>query len=168
MDVLKWALRFLTAVTVIGPLCLAFAIYHDNLLALVMPKFDIAEIEMLDAEYIRYNITSSKTLFVTFNFTNPYNVALTVREFSGRTFCYEHKVFLGNFSLTEESVILPSRKSAALTLLLNYTDDGKRHIKDYHYEEECIYVDLEFKTNIQGVIFQGNYTNFGPIPSVDG
>ncbi|MBS7654100.1 hypothetical protein KEJ43_03400 [Candidatus Bathyarchaeota archaeon] len=131
-----------------------------------MPKFDIAEIEMPDVKYISYNITLSKTLLITFNFTNPYNAALTVKSFSGRAFCYEHKVFLGNFSLAEESVILPPRKSIALTLLLNYTDDGKRHLKDYHHEEEYVYVDLEFKIDIQGVILQGNYTNFGPVPSV--
>ncbi|MBS7634388.1 hypothetical protein KEJ34_02670 [Candidatus Bathyarchaeota archaeon] len=131
-----------------------------------MPKFDIAEIEMPDVKYISYNITLSKTLLITFNFTNPYNAALTVKGFSGRVFCYEHKVFLGNFSLTKESVILPPRKSIALTLILNYTDVGKRHLKSYHHEEEYVYVDLGFKIDIQGVTLQGNYTNFGPVPSV--
>lgn len=168
LDVLKWALRILTMVTVIAPLCLAFTIYHDNLSALIMPKFDIAEIKMPDVKYISYNVTSSKTLLVTFNFTNPYDATLTVKCFSGKAFCYEHKAFLGNFSLAEGSVILPPRKFISLTFLLNYTDDGKKHLKSYHDGEEYIYVDLEFNVDIQGIILQGNYTNFGPIPSVDG
>jgi hypothetical protein len=171
LDVLKWVLRILTAVTVIGPLCLAFTIYHDDLSALIMPRVDavgIAIWEMPDISHVKYNVTSSKTLLITFNFTNPYDSVLTINGFMGRTFCYEHKVFLGNFSLVEKPVSIQSRKSVRLTLLFNYTDDGRKHIKDFHNGEEYIYVDLEFKADVQGVNLHGNYTNFGPIPSLDG
>lgn len=171
LDILKWFLRILTAVTVIGPLCLAFTIHHDDLSDLIMPKIDSVGIETLkmpNVRHIGYNVTSSKALLVTFNFTNPYSLVLVINDLSGRALCYEHKEPLGNFSLIEAPVSIPPGKSAVLTLLFNYMDDGRRHIKDYHYGEANIYVDLEFKADVQGVILHGNYTGFGPIPFPDG
>lgn len=163
MDTLKTVLRLLTVITIIAPFSSALIIYRDNLLTLLIPEINLDFFRLPALEYVNYTHDQfMKTIRIMINLTNPYNISLEVNSFSGRVFCHEHKVFLGDISLIGAPIIVPPNTSAILALNFNYTDDGRRHFLVYHNSTNLIYVNLDFSINIQGIFFYGNYT-IGPI-----
>ncbi len=112
MDKLRVALILITIAIIAGPIAATMVIYRDNLLGLVLPAelgspSNPSNSSVLNPvssfeppQYINSTFDNvSRTFSVTFNFANPYPLALTINSMSCNVECTAHHFPLGSAKL---------------------------------------------------------------------
>jgi len=163
MDKIRLLLTLITLATIAGPVVGVVILYRNNLLGLVVPP-EVTEIvsgttfteESLEPPKLvdsRYDV-ASRTVTLTFNFTNPLKFDLTLKSMSANVECAVHKVPLGDAAL-KNSVNIRAGETALITVLCTWTQDAISHFQSAHAGAKSIDVDLVGLTiDISGINIQ--------------
>jgi hypothetical protein len=162
MDKIRLLLTLITLAIIVGPVVGIVIVYRNNLLGLVVPP-EVTEIvsgtfvtkKPLEPQFVgsEYNITS-RTVTLTFNFSNPFNFDLTINSMSANIECAVHKFLLGHAALNDP-INVRVNETAVITILGTWTEDAISHFQTAHAGAESIDVDLVGLTiNIKGINIQ--------------
>jgi len=150
MDKIRLFLILFTLTTTLGPVLGVMILYRNNLLGLIAPP---AVAELVSGTFVKEgsleppNLVSSdydvksRTVTLTFNFTNPFNFDLTLKSMSANVECDVHRVPLGVAVLKTPVDVLASETSL-ITVLCTWTQDAISHFQSSHTGAESIDVDL--------------------------
>ncbi|MCW4019497.1 MAG: hypothetical protein NWF00_12610 [Candidatus Bathyarchaeota archaeon] len=175
--------------TVAAPVGAVVVMYSDNLVALVVPP-EITEIIEDSGGLIPNNLNgdgnstsqgefmtpvlvnskfdrASRTFSVTVNFTNTFNLNLTLNEFAANAECDEHHFRLGSISLTEPVEILAGQ-TTQITVSGYWTQEAELHFITEHLGETAINVNLvDLTINLNGItVQQSDPINIGNVPLI--
>lgn len=163
MDKIRLLLILITLATIAGPVMGIMVLYRNNLMGLVVPP-ELTEIaggtflnngSLEPPKFMnsQYDLTS-RTVTLTFNFTNPLNFDLTIKTMSANIECTLHKLPLGHATIKDPVVILPN-ETAIITVLGNWTEDAISHFQSAHADAKSIDVDLVgLKIDVSGINIQ--------------
>jgi hypothetical protein len=154
MDRLRVALILVSIAIIVGPIAGTVLIYRDNLLGLVFPKeigspsnpsnsSILSPVSSYEPpQYINSTFDNvSRTFSITFNFTNPYPLALTVKSMSCNVECTAHHFGLGTASLASP-VHMGSGQTVDVTMVGNWTEGAINHFQTDHAGAKTADVDL--------------------------
>jgi len=163
MDKIRLLLILITLATIAGPIVGIMVLYRNNMIGLVVPP-ELTEIvsgtfvndgsleppKFVDSQYD----LASRTVTLTFNFTNPLNFDLTIKSMSANIECTLHKLSLGHATL-KDSVDIPPNQTALITVLGIWTDEAVSHFQSAHTDAKTIDVDLVGLTiDVSGINIQ--------------
>jgi hypothetical protein len=150
MDKIRLFLILITLATTLGPVLGIMILYRNNLLGLFAPP-EVTELvsgtfvkegsleppKLVSSEYD----VKSRTVTLTFNFTNPFNFDLTLMSMSANVECAVHRVPLGVAVLKTPVNVLASETSL-ITVFCTWTQDATSHFQSAHAGAKSIDVDL--------------------------
>ena len=156
-------LTLITLAIAVGPLAGVIIVYQNNLLGLIVPPelMKIMKGNFVTGESLQppkfvgsqYDVTS-RTATLTFNFTNPFDLDMTLKSMSAGVECSVHKVPLGDSAL-EPPITSRAGETALITVLGTWTQDAINHFQTVHTGEKSIDVDLVGLTiDISGINIQ--------------
>jgi len=162
---IRWVLLAISVLIFVGPIGAALVIYRDNLAALVMPETP----EFLTAapEITYVGIDSSNPLSMRFKIENPYKMSLSLNSIGAEVFCSDHNTLLG-FANETDSVSIPAKSTAIISLALTFTSQGVTHIQTSHLGTN-FYIDLrDLELDVQGIKLHSEeqISHVGPIPTI--
>lgn len=97
---------------------------------------------------------ATKTITVTFRFTNPFNLDLKIKSVSADVECAAHGFILGNASLSNP-VELDARATAVINIVFTWTQEAEDHFINRHSGEESIGVKLvNLGIDVSGITVQ--------------
>jgi hypothetical protein len=163
LDKIRLILTVITIAINVVPVAGILLVYQDNLLGLVVPSGInkianggfITEKPLEPPTFVgsQYNVTS-KTVTLTFQFTNPFNFDVTINSMSAGIQCAEHNFPLGNATLNSP-VNIRANETATMTVLGTWTQDALNHFQKAHAGEQSIDVELVGLTiNVNGIDVQ--------------
>jgi len=160
MDKVRLILILISVAITAGPVSGALIVYRGNLLALLIPPdasrlaTDLSNVSP-NATFVEYGYnTSSRTVTLKINVTNPYSFDLTINSFWAEAECREHHYYLGNVT-SNVSQNIPRNSSALIFAMMIWTQDAENHFQNSHPGESSIFVDLVgSKVDIQGIAVQ--------------
>jgi hypothetical protein len=168
MDKVRLLLTLITIAIIVVPIVGMLLAYQNNLLGLFIPP-EINEIadDLLggdgtngsglepptmvgEPEYDE----ASRTFSVTFQFKNTFPVDITINSLSGNIECDEHRLHLGNASLSEP-VSIDAGETGTMTVLGTWTEEAISHFETAHGDEEFVDVVLvDFAVDVSGIQIQ--------------
>lgn len=165
MDKARLLLILTTLAIAIGPIAGVLIIHQNNLVDAVMPSDLVEAISdpfasetpfepptLVDSQYD----STSRTTTLTFNFTNPLNLDLTINSMFSDLECTIHKKPLGNSSLTE-SVSILAGANAFLTVSGTWTEEAINHFQTEHKDAKTTSIDLvRLKLSVKGINLELN------------
>ncbi len=174
MQLLGLVLILINVVAVAAPVGAVVVIYRDDLTQLVVPP-EIEEItdSTLTAsqsftlpQFVSstYDV-ATKTVTVTFNFTNPFNLNMTINSVSADVQCNDHKFTLGHASLNN-AVKLDFNETANLTVNFKWTQEAEAHFLAQHAGAKTININLiNVGVDVSGITIETPQTvNIGEVP----
>ena len=165
MDKIRLLLTLITLAIAVGPLAGVLIVYQNNLLGLIVPPELIkimngnffTEESLQPPKFVgsQYDVTS-RTVTLTFNFTNPFKFDLTINSMSANVECAVHEVLLGHAALGKPITVRAS-ETAVVTVTCTWTEDATSHFQSAHAGAKSIDVDLVGLTiNVKGINIQMN------------
>jgi hypothetical protein len=160
--------------TTVGPVGAVVVIYRDNLVQLVVPPQinDIINSNsaintitqdngisgqggFLTPVFVGAQIDNvSRTFAVTVNFTNTFNLNLTLNGLSAGVFCSQHNYPLGNIGINGVIEVL-SGETTRITVSGAWTQVAENHFTTEHAGETAIDVNLvNLTVNVNGITVQ--------------
>lgn len=177
MDKVRLALSLVTIAIIVVPIVGVLIAYQNNLLGLFIPPEvnDIASNLMtgggtnLEPPTVvgepKYDPTS-RTVSLTFQFTNPFNLSITINSMSGSVECAEHNFHLGNATLSNP-VSVGAGEKATITVLVTWTEEAISHFQTAHAGEKEVDVNLVGLTvDVKGIKIQTNQSIKIPNPTL--
>jgi hypothetical protein len=157
-------LILITIVTALGPVAGILVIHRNNLLELVVPP-NVTEI--LSGAFLTdgfeppgfvgssYN-AASRTVTLTFNFTNPFDFDMTINSMTANIECAADGFLLGDAAL-QVKVSLPAGETAPITVAGTWTAAAIDHFQTVHPSAESVDVNLVgLVVDLAGIIVQVN------------
>jgi hypothetical protein len=179
MNKVKLLLSILTIVIVVVPLVGALLANQGNLMGLIVPPEanDIidtlssggsSDTPMLEPVGEPQYDVAARTVTMTFNFTNPLPINVTINSMSGNVECVAHGFPLGNVSLANP-VSVAKGETKPLTLLGTWTEEAIPHFQNKHAGEEMVDARLVgFTVDVQGLQIQMDQNIQVPNPTITG
>ncbi len=178
MQMLGLVLILINIGAIAAPVAGAAIMYRDNLSALVVPPEMNQLIDETEAvgsqiqlpQFVNYTYDQvAKTVTVIFNFTNPFNLNVTINSLAADVVCNEHGVTLGRAGISNP-VELNKNVTVFITTFFVWTADAENHFLTEHMGESSIGISLEnIVVDISGITVEtpSSY-NIGniPIPTV--
>jgi hypothetical protein len=163
MDKVRLLLTLITIAINVVPIVGILLVYQNNLLGLVIPpaineimnatSFTSNSVEPPSFVDSHYDI-ASRTVTLTFKFTNPFNFNVTIISMSADIQCDAHKFPLGTATLSNP-VNIRASETATITVLGVWTQDATNHIQTAHAGAQSIDVELVGITvNVNGINVQ--------------
>jgi hypothetical protein len=140
-------------------------IHRNNLLELVVPPnlseilsgtfFTDGSLEPPKFVGSEYDV-ASRTVTLTFNFTNPFKFDMTINSMTANVECAADNFLLGNAAL-KQPVKLPAGETALITIAGTWTEAAIDHFQTAHPGAENIDVNLvRLIVDLDGVTVQMN------------
>jgi hypothetical protein len=137
--------------------------YQNNFMGLVMPSFpeNLEAPSFVESQYDE----ASKTVALTFSFTNPLSSDLTVNSMSGNMECAAHGVSLGVAELDSPVKLRPG-ETKLITLQGTWTNEALAHFQNGHSGETSVDVELtDLSIDIKGMkVHTDQHIPIGEIP----
>jgi len=150
LDKVRLALILITLVIALGPILGVVIIHRNNLLELVVPPnvTDIlngafstdGSLEPPTFVESEYDVVS-RTVSLTFNFTNPFKVGMTINSMTANVECAADNFLLSN-ALLKQPVKLSAGETARITIVGMWTEGALNHFQTAHPGEKTIDVNL--------------------------
>ena len=174
MQFLGLLLLLINIGAVAGPVAGVAIVYREDLGALVVPPElqEIAQTNILmpDAFELPQVVDTSfdvesRTVKVIFNFTNPFNLNLTVNALSADVKCNEHAVILGQARF-ENPFQMNYKETVDITIVFTWTQVAEEHFLTEHSGEDSINVSLlNWVVDVNGITVQTPETvDLGALP----
>ena len=97
---------------------------------------------------------AGRTVTVVFNFTNPFNISMTIYSLSADVQCHVHSFLLGDAELSEP-VDIPPMQTEDITAVFTYTGAAQQHFQGEHAGQSTVNVDLmNITVNVSGLTFE--------------
>jgi hypothetical protein len=159
MDKIRLALVLITLAITLGPTLGIVLAYQGNLLELIVPPElnqimdsmistavpgNGTPIEPVGPPDVQYD-PNSLTATITFQMKSPFPIDVTIDSLSGPIECDEHRYPLGTATL-KNPVSMSAGKTATVTVVATFTQDGIDHIKSDHAGQEAVKVSLASAT----------------------
>lgn len=178
MQILGLLLILINIGAIAVPVTGAVLMYRDNLAGLVIPpELDQLIDETSDIgsqlqlpQFVNYTYDQeAKIITLIFNFTNPFNLNITVNNISADILCNEHNLYLGSVGIAD-SFELNKDVTAYITIIFAWTLEAENHFLNEHIDESTIDVILEnIVVDISGITIEApntyNIDNI-PVPTV--
>lgn len=155
-----------------APVLVAVTVYHDNLSYLILPPSALETMQDLqitpEVTYTGYEVIDpNQSLRFFFEIHNPYNVSISITGVSMQSYCHEHETYIGTACGESLPLGIPPDENGTLSLLLEFTIEGKNDVLGHYNASEDLYLDLKsVNVVIQGVeaSYSGEVLEVGPIP----
>lgn len=150
MQALGLLLLLINIGAVVAPVAAVAVIYQNNLLEIVVPSeaqnVVSSAIESGDTlklpEYESYTYDrEARIASVTFKFTNPLDLDLTVNSVSADVKCLDHGLALGTAAL-KDRVQLNAKATVTMTVVFSWTQAAEEHFIAKHANESKIKIEL--------------------------
>ena len=148
--------------TIVTPFAVVAVTYQNNLTELVAPP-EITQIMNSTFSGAQFQMpvfagasidNSSRTATLTFNFTNPLNYNLTLKDVSADVFCSAHNFTLGQVSL-ESPVFIPAAQDIQINIVCAWTAEAENHFATEHAGATVIDVNLvNLALNVNEIVLQ--------------
>jgi hypothetical protein len=159
---------------ILGPVAGVAVIYRDNIAGLVIPpeitqlinETTSASNQIQLPQFVSYSYDQyAKTVSVIFNFTNPFNLNLTVNSLSADVKCNAQSVTLGHVGITNP-VDLYYGETAYINVVFAWTPEAENHFLTEHVSQTSISISLEnIVVDINGITIETpTRYNIGNIP----
>jgi hypothetical protein len=174
MQILGLVLILINIGAIAGPVAGVAIVYRDNLSELVIPpeinqiveETSVAVSEFQLPQLVNYAYDPiAKTVTVVANFTNPFNLNVTINSLVADVVCNEHKVTLGHAGIAYP-VELNRGVTAYITAVFAWSVDAEIHFLTQHLGESSISISLEnIVVDISGITVEAPASyNIGNIP----
>jgi hypothetical protein len=163
VQTLAVVLTLINILVVLGPIAGVLILYRNNLTEIVVPQ---------EAKSVMANLTSSenslvmpqlvgssydvatRTVTVTFNFTNPLDVDLKINELAADVECAAHGYTLGHAGISGP-VQIRSGETANITVVFTWTQQAETHFMEAHAGAASIDIDLvNLVADVSGITVQ--------------
>lgn len=169
MDKVRLMLTVLSIVIIVVPIVSVVLMNQNNLLGLIIPS----QINDIASTLTGGNSSgggnnpgnpqivgepqydaASRTVTLTFQYTNPFNFPVTLNSMTGDIVCHADDFPLGNASLSKP-VSMGAGETATLTVQGTWTDAAITHFQTSHADQKTIAVDLaDVAIDVSGVKIQ--------------
>ena len=193
MQVLGLILILINVGAIVGPIAGVVVIYRNNLQELVVPpevqkifgdtiktltlsspnnpsnpssdQSNSSNVDLELPEYVSASVDpAGKTVTVVFNFTNPFNVSMTIYALSADVQCHAHSVLLGYAELSNP-VEIPPMQTEDIVTVFTYTAAAQQHFQTEHAGQSTVNVDLKNITiNVSGITVETPEIDNADIP----
>jgi hypothetical protein len=169
MDKVRLILTVVSIVIIVVPIVGVVLMYQNNLLGLIIPPQINDIMDSLkgggnsgggnnsgNPQIVgepQYN-PASRTVTLTFQYTNPFSFSVTIKSMSGNILCHVDDFPLGNASLSKP-VSMGAGETAMLTVQGTWTDAAINHFGSVHAGQKTVTVDLvDVAVDVSGVKIQ--------------
>jgi hypothetical protein len=163
MQPLGIALILINIGAIVTPIAGVIVLYSNNLFEIVLPKeveetisntLNIEESIQLPQYVTASYDTSTRTAQIIFNFTNPFELNLTVNTLSANLECENHNVTLGHANLNNQVEIL-EKETQNITIDFMWTETAELHFLNEHISETSIEIKLvDIQLDISGITIE--------------
>lgn len=155
-----------------APVLVAVTVYQDNLSYLILPPSAWETMQDLQVTphvtYVGYEVVDpNQSLRIFFEIHNPYNISISITDVSMQSYCHEHGTYIGTACGEGLPLNIAADENGTLSLLLEFTMDGKNDVLGHYNAGDDLYLDLKnVNVVIQGVeaSYSGDIFEVGPIP----
>ena len=183
MQALGLILILINVGAIVGPIAGVVLIYRNNLQDLVIPPevqqivgdtiktltlsspnnpsnptsdpSNSSNVNLELPKYVNASVDpAGRTVTAVFNFTNPFNIKMTIHALSADVQCHAHSFLLGDAELGNPVEIAPMQ-TKDITAVFTYTGAAQQHIQSEHAGQSTVNVDLKSITvNVSGLTFE--------------
>ena len=156
-------LVLINVATIATPFAVVAVTYQSNLSELVAPP-QITQImdNTFAGDQIQLPIfvgaaidNVSRTAILTFNFTNPLNYNLTLKEVTADVQCSAHNSTLGNVYVDSLPVFIPAAETVQIKVVCAWTTQAETHFAAEHAGASSVDVSLvNLKINVNEIVIQ--------------
>ena len=180
MQVLGLILILINVGAIVGPIAGVIVIYRNNLQELVVPlevqqivgdtintltlsspnypsnpssdPSGSSNVNLDLPQYVSASVDpAGRTVTVVFNFTNPFDVSMTIYALSADVQCHAHSFLLGYAELSNPVEIAPMQ-TEDIVAVFTYTGAAQQHFQSEHAGQSTVNVDLKNITiNVSGI-----------------
>ena len=174
MQMLALVLILINIGAIAGPVVGVAIVYRDNLSELVIPpeinqlieETAVAGSQIQLPQLVNYTYNPvAKTVTAVANFTNPFNLNVTINSLTADVVCNEHSLTLGHARMANP-VDLDKDETAYITTVFVWTTDTENHFLTQHLTESNISISLKnIVVDISGITVEApTCYNIGTIP----
>jgi len=165
----------LFVLTSVGPMLGAVAVYHDDLISLILPRSTLGTLESLKEVvpaviFLGYEVENPEhSLKTFFNISNPYKASITIATLHMECYCHEHDTKIGFAKAEDLPMEIGPHSSLCLCMVFCFDETGKNDVLGHRDSGNGLYLDLRnLVVVIEGVEvnYNGEVIEIGPIPLV--
>jgi LEA14-like dessication related protein len=167
MDKVKLALLLVSIAITAGPILTVLFTYYSNPIRLVVTpeieKFIKQFVEKRPSvAFVGWELVDS-TVRLRFTVSNPWDIDITIKEFSASIECDADNFVLGSVTLEDQEIRKES--NSTITMNLKWTTAGINHIASNHLGQASVPANLaDVKTEVFGFVFTLEQKIPFPIP----
>jgi len=163
----------LFTLSTIGPVFGAVTLHRGDLPSLILSDSTSETIKDFqesppDITYVGYEVIDpSHSLRAFFKVSNPYEMDVSITLLCLGCYCHEHGTYFGPVSGENLPMEIPAKGTRTLSLILEFTEEGKNDVLGHYNIGNELYLDLrDIDIVIQGIEVNcpGDVTMIGPVP----